>query len=163
MKQKDMLFLLLEKTQCITIAVCGVSMEPTLHEGDSITVEKCTDYQVGDIIVFRYKYNELLVHRIVKQDNRFYCKGDNAFRLEDITKDQIAGKIVRINNQPIKKWPVWLIDLSLKVGLVFREQHYNIEATKKTDIYKQYSEAISIYTTEINNRPSPPIEAYREK
>ena len=158
MKQKDMLFLLLEKAQYITITVRGISMEPTLHKGDSITIEKCADYQVGDIIVFRYKHNELLVHRIVKRDNRLYCKGDNAFRLEDITNDQIAGKIVRINNQPPKNWPVWLTDLSLKVGLEFRKQHYNIEATKQTYIYKHYLEVISTFSTKTTPLPTSLIE-----
>lgn len=163
MKQTDVLFLLLEKAQYITITVNGVSMEPTLHKGDSITIEKCVDYQIGDIIVFKYKHNELLVHRIVKKDDRLYCKGDNAFRLEDIASDQIAGKVVQINRQPIRNWPLSLIDLSLKVGLVFRKQHYNIEAAKKTDIYKQYSEAISTYTAKINNQPTTLFDAYREK
>ena len=158
MKQKDILFLLLEKTQFVTITVCGVSMEPTMHEGDSITVEKCADYQVGDVVVFRYKYNELLVHRIVKKDERLYCKGDNAFLMENIATDQIAGKVVKINSQPIENWPMCLIELSLKIGLEFRKQHYDIEVTKQTDIYKQYAKAVSSHTTDINSFPTQSVD-----
>ena len=39
------------------------------------------------VIVFFYKYGELLVHRIVKISvDMISCKGDNSFRLEDLKK-----------------------------------------------------------------------------
>ncbi len=69
------------------LSVAGNSMLPILHAGDSILVCRKDIYEEGDILVFFYKQNELLVHRLLKIKNgRYFCKGDNAFRLEDNTK-----------------------------------------------------------------------------
>ena len=67
------------------IHVSGISMNPTLFEGDIVTVRSFEDYELGDIIVFSYKHHELLVHRLLKKENnRYFCKGDNSLRLEDM-------------------------------------------------------------------------------
>ena len=137
-----MLSLLLKEGRKTQIHVKGISMLPTLVDGDCITVQRFSSYDVGDILVFRYKFDELLVHRLLKKEDRYYCKGDNAFRLEDIQLGQILGKVVEVNGQAITPWPKWKIDLSLEVGYIFRHNHYDVLKTKRTTVYQQYYEKI---------------------
>jgi len=75
------------------LVVEGVSMEPTLHEGDILIVKGVPpeDIEVGDIIVFESSEstphispNKTVVHRVIdirydeEQDQYFYLtKGDN--------------------------------------------------------------------------------------
>ena len=125
----------------VQISVLGISMNPTLKVGDLITIKKQENYNIGDILVFIYK-EELLVHRLIKKDSRYYCKGDNSFRLEDITEEQILGKVILVNEKNIEQWSNWQIELSYLVNRVFRKCGYNIEETKKSNIYKLYDEMI---------------------
>lgn len=37
------------------ITVMGISMNPTLFEGDKVIIKKSNEYIIGDIIVFNYK------------------------------------------------------------------------------------------------------------
>ena len=124
------------------ITVVGVSMNPTLFEGDIITIQHCDNYEVGDIINFTYKTGELLVHRLLKKDRRYFCKGDNAFRLEDITFEQIIGKVTAVNSNPIQAWDGWKIQLSYDVNRAFIRCRYDNQKTKQTDIYKLYNNII---------------------
>ena len=125
------------------ISVVGVSMIPTFYENDIITVKKFDDYDIGDILVFTYKSSELLVHRLLKKsDNTYFCKGDNSFRLEDITKDQIAGKVIMLNHMQLEPCSKRLITLSYLVNRAFIECRYDIEKTKETPIYKLYQRTI---------------------
>ena len=52
----------------LTTSVIGVSMNPILKEGDKLTVARCEDYEIGDILVYLYKHDELLVHRLLKKE-----------------------------------------------------------------------------------------------
>lgn len=125
------------------ISVVGVSMNPTLYEKDSITIKKYDEYAVGDILVFTYKSGELLVHRLLKKSgHQYFCKGDNSFRLEDVSKEQIAGKVIRINHAEIKPCPKRLVTLSFLVNRAFVQCRYDIEKTRETPIYKLYQKTI---------------------
>lgn len=127
----------------IDISVVGVSMHPTLYENDIITIKAFHDYDVGDILVFTYKTDELLVHRLLKKrDNRYFCKGDNSFRLEDITTDHIVGKVIRLNHVDVQPCSQRLITLSYLVNRAFIKCRYDIEKTKGTQIYKLYQKTI---------------------
>ena len=89
----------------MTLTVTGVSMNPTMHEGDHVTVCRADSYAVGEVLVFLYK-GELLIHRLIKiENNRYFCKGDNAFRLEDVTFGEIAGKVIQLNNTSLPPMP----------------------------------------------------------
>lgn len=124
------------------ITITGVSMNPTLYDGDEVTVQKSNQYEIGDILVFSYKNEGILIHRLLKQNERYFCKGDNAFRLEDIEYSQIIGKAVAVNQKPIPEWQEWKIRLSYLVNREFVKQHYKREETIKTNIYKLYSDLI---------------------
>lgn len=95
------------------ITVMGISMNPTLFEGDKVIIEKCDKYKIGDIIVFDYKNEGILIHRLLKFDGRYFCKGDNAFRLEDIEYNQILGKAVLVNNTSIQPWDAYFAVLHI--------------------------------------------------
>ena len=124
------------------ITVTGVSMEPALKAGDTVTVKPYEDYTAGDILVYAYKDEGLLIHRLLKIDGRYFCKGDNAFRLEDIGYDEIIGKVVLVNGETINQWSDWRIGMSYSVNRAFFKCRYNKEETMKTNIYKIYSEII---------------------
>lgn len=76
------------------IIVRGHSMEPAYHDGDILRITRAFDYQIGDIIVFRYD-GIRIIHRIIGiKGEYFFCKGDHARAIQKITKDSIIGKVV---------------------------------------------------------------------
>ena len=133
-----LLFAQLASGREITISVKGISMNPTLWEGDVITVRKAESYEIGDILVYPYK-GELLVHRLLKIDGgRFFCKGDNALRLEDLPPEGVGGKVVLCNADKMPPPPPWLVPLSYQINRLFRACGYNQEKTKRSDLYRFY-------------------------
>ena len=124
------------------ITVTGVSMNPTLYENDIVTVKRANSYEIGDILVFAYK-GELLIHRLLKiESGRYFCKGDNSFRLEDMEISDIYGKVILKNGLPLETMPEYLIALSYQVNRVFRKCGYNIQKTKESGIYRFYYKTI---------------------
>ena len=121
------------------ITVMGISMNPTLFEGDKVIIKKSNEYIIGDIIVFNYKNEGILIHRLLKYDGRYFCKGDNAFRLEDIEYNKIIGKAVLVNNTTIQPWDDWKVRLSYSLNREFVKLRYNMDKIKKSNIYRIYS------------------------
>ena len=121
------------------ITVMGISMNPTLLEGDKVIIKKSSEYRIGDIIVFNYKNEGILIHRLLKYDGRYFCKGDNALRLEDIEYNQIIGKAVLVNNTTIQPWDDWKVRLSYSLNREFVKLRYNMDKIKKSNIYRIYS------------------------
>ena len=147
----DLLMAILRTKGQAEIAVTGRSMEPTLEEHDLIKIIPREEYVPGDILVFVYKNNEILVHRLLKADTRYYCKGDNSFRLEDIRKEQILGKVETINGRAVPIWNEELITLSYAVNRSFRACGYDIDQTVKGMAYQEYItkvNSIQQHTTE---------------
>ena len=119
-----------------TVSVTGSSMEPILYEGDHVTVLPQVAYEVGDILVYYYKQEGLLVHRLLKiQDSRYFCKGDNALRLEDVDRDAIVGA-VQLEQDPHRTRE--FIQLSLDVNAVFCHTGYNRARTLQSETYQLY-------------------------
>ena len=84
----------------VEITVAGSSMNPVLKDGDRIRIEHRDSYAIGDILVFSYKNQELLVHRLLQiKEGKYFCKGDNSMRLEDIAEDQILAAVENIRIQ----------------------------------------------------------------
>lgn len=136
------LFAQLASGRAVTVTVHGVSMNPTLWEGDTVTVQKANIYAVGDILVFTYK-NELLIHRLLKiEAQRYFCKGDNALRLEDFPMENIGGKVVLLNGHPLPEPPEWLTMLSYQVNRRFRAYGYDAAQTKQSKLYRFYHQII---------------------
>ena len=125
------------------ITVTGTSMIPTMYERDIIKVQPLVNYNIGDIIVFYYNDNELIVHRLLAiNDNNYLCKGDNAFRLESVEKEQIIGKVIGLWRESgiisLPKFTNELISLSFKIHRIFLQHSFDLERTKETDEYKKY-------------------------
>lgn len=75
------------------VVVTG-SMEPAIMAGDLIVIHEQADYRDGDIVLF--EANSHITHRIVETTQTgFITKGDaNNVNDDEITKDQIVGKVV---------------------------------------------------------------------
>lgn len=96
MDLKEQILLNIKKGNQGIIPVKGISMEPTLREGNVLVVYAQKDYSVGDIVVYSYREEGYLVHRIIEiNKGAVMCKGDNSKRIEVIMKRQIIGKVVR--------------------------------------------------------------------
>jgi len=69
--------------QIVLAVVKGSSMEPLLKDRDIVVLEHSSEIELGDIVVYRNDYNELVVHRVVAiircVDGRvlYVTKGDN--------------------------------------------------------------------------------------
>lgn len=118
------------------LTVSGVSMLPVLHAGDIISVCRKDTYEIGDILVFIYKNNDLLVHRLLKiEKDRYFCKGDNSFRLEDISSNQIVGA-VQLENDPHRT--AEFANDSYRINRIFINNKYDISITKQDPEYHRY-------------------------
>jgi len=129
------------------ITLTGISMEPLLREGDRIRIVK-SEYKIGDILVFPYKNNTLLAHRLVgERAGRLLCKGDNAFRVEDIEPDAVLGKVTAVllseEWREIPSIPPEIIAMSLELGQRFRKNAYNAERTATESLYAEFRQKLS--------------------
>ena len=125
-----------QNKKAFTVSVSGSSMEPVLYEGEHVEVLPQVAYEVGDILVYYYKQEGLLVHRLLKiQDNRYFCKGDNALRLADVEREAIVGA-VQLEQDPHRTRE--FIEMSLDVNAVFRQTGYNRARTLQSETYQLY-------------------------
>lgn len=76
--------------------VISGSMEPTIHVGDIVIIQKCDDYNNGDVITFLAEDGEVYTHRIVSVGyDQFKTKGDANNTVDEFLayKENIAGKV----------------------------------------------------------------------
>jgi phage repressor protein C with HTH and peptisase S24 domain len=87
----------LNKKGCLVSTVIGNSMYPLLRERkDSIHLVKLTSkLKRYDIVLFHRSNGQHILHRILKveNDSLILC-GDNQWKKETITKDQIIGIVI---------------------------------------------------------------------
>lgn len=113
-------------------------MNPVLKEGDLITIRR-EKYKEGDILVFLYDGNELLVHRVLKiSEGYFCCKGDNSFRLELVSEKDILGVVEKLNGKAIQKCSLEFLKESWRVNQIFIEHQCDVEKVRKTKEYQEY-------------------------
>ena len=114
---KNFVFQKLTKLQSKSVMnIKGISMEPILHEGDSVIVEPRKAYKIGDIIVYIYGKEGILAHRVIDVVGKTYiCKGDNAFRIERVIPSYIIGcvTVLRRKNKTNFKLPDSLIEIQV--------------------------------------------------
>lgn len=122
----------------VELEVHGDSMYPTLVNEDKVSIVRSDDYFIGEIVVFIYKTEQILIHRLIQKDTTFGCKGDNSFRLETINKEMIIGKAVSVNNKILPSWPQWKCDFSYKINRLFFHNRYDIAKTKNCNLYFLY-------------------------
>lgn len=129
----------LPDTDGIVVSIHGDSMYPILCNGDKIEViiRTSEQYSVGDVIVFPYKNEGLIIHRILKiQEGRYFCKGDNSFRIEDILLDQVIGKAVIPGDWHNSES---FIERSLLIGKLYKKMGYKSSLVKDTAEYREYA------------------------
>ncbi len=127
----------------LRVSVTGTSMYPALLPSDSVIVARSETYPLGSILVFSYKTEGYLIHRLLRvAKNRYYCKGDNSFRLEDVEKDQILGRVVLVKRIGQTFVPAEVdnkfIDMSLKIYREFVLSGYNHQKIEKSNLYIEY-------------------------
>ena len=98
----------------ISLNVISQSMSPLLKTDDTVIVEKVNreNYKPGDIIVFE-NHSSLVTHRLlVKKENHWLTKGDNAIRLDPpLNPGLVLGKVTVIQSKNHRKkiqTPAWL-------------------------------------------------------
>ena len=85
----------------VRVSTRGPSMFPLISPGDKITIKPETDYQIGDLVVFK-RDDQMVCHRLVKvfeRDGIRYCqsRGDSFFVPDDpVAADQLLGKVINI-------------------------------------------------------------------
>jgi hypothetical protein len=87
------LIALLEQGKEVSLLVKGTSMKPFLDGETEVFLKEQANYKKGDICLFKYQDNYLL-HRLLKVSGNEYCfRGDNAYRKEIVTKEDIYAKV----------------------------------------------------------------------
>ncbi|MHB1484846.1 MAG: S24/S26 family peptidase [Saccharofermentanales bacterium] len=127
----------------IQMSVNGISMFPVLKESEIITIINDSNYKEGDILVYFCDNIGILVHRCLKVDNLdYYCKGDNAFKIEKITKDQIIGKVQTVQRNgkemSIEKPDDEFLNMSYEINNIFNRNGFDIVRTIGNELYKKY-------------------------
>lgn len=130
----------------LVMTINGLSMYPMLMENDRIKVIPSLSYKIGEVVVYLYQNEEVLVHRIIHKWGSYYiCKGDNSYRLEKINCHQILGKVQTIEREN----KIFLIDyskkdlgrlcfLSYRIGKIHIKNHLDVNKTKNSITYKIY-------------------------
>jgi signal peptidase I len=84
------------------VTVSGESMEPTMFQGDFVITRQQSEYQVGDVLVYRIEEGEvgeggLVIHRIIggSMEEGFVTQGDNRDKpdLWYPKGDEIVGEV----------------------------------------------------------------------
>lgn len=128
----------------IIVTVCGDSMRPIICNGDKVKVilQKNDQYSIGDVIVFPYKDEGLIIHRLLKiQYGRYFCKGDNSFRIEDIPLDQVIGKAVISDDWHNSES---FTERSLAIGMLYKKMGYKSSLIRETTVYREYEKTYLI-------------------
>ena len=78
----------LNKKGELQLTVYGDSMLPILKDGDTVKVQKCNEYKIGDIVAYFIIVDnklKIVIHRIVlKRKEYLLTKGDNNNFIDNI-------------------------------------------------------------------------------
>lgn len=83
--------------------VSGMSMSPLLLHGDLLEIAPERRPRIGDILLVVHN-GSLVVHRLVRLEHgKMYTRGDATGACEELTGDQVLGKVVAgwRNGRPI--------------------------------------------------------------
>ena len=125
------------------IRVNGISMMPALLDGDKLILKAHREYKPGDVLVYSYGINKVLVHRLLFCiEDMYLCKGDNAFRTEQVNQEYIIGKVflvIRRNRSfPPPAVTNEFLTMSYEVSREFQRNAEDISITISSDVYKKY-------------------------
>jgi len=98
----DMILDALESGQPVVLYGTGTSMQPTINEGDAITIVPTEDINIGDIVLILLSLDHLVVHRVIEIGTRWgrkyvKTKGDNREEPDPPRAIEfVKGKVVKI-------------------------------------------------------------------
>jgi len=98
-KDADALIEILESGAVFPITVTGTSMSPYLKDGrDIVWLRKSEQLKQGQILFFRRRSGEFILHRIRKiyPDGRMLINGDAQAWCEIILPDQVLASVVSV-------------------------------------------------------------------
>ena len=97
--------LLQEGKQDLPVPVTGNSMCPFLHPGDIVYLNRYTELEKGDIVLFTRFDGSFVLHRIyrIEPDGSYLILGDNQLLPEPVPADRIHAIVtsVRIKEKAI--------------------------------------------------------------
>ena len=97
--------LLQEGKQDLPVPVTGNSMCPFLHPGDIVYLNRYTELEKGDIVLFTRPDGSFVLHRIyqIKKDGSYLILGDNQMLPEPVPAERIHAIVtsVRIKEKVI--------------------------------------------------------------
>lgn len=132
----------MRKGDSVTVTSKGTSMFPVLQENDTLIVQRADDYKIGDVLVYDYKEEGLLVHRLLQiRDGKYFCKGDNSYRLEEVEEEAVCGKVdyvIRNDDRIEMKCPPDLPGESLAVHRLLKTLNNDRDALWKSELYQSY-------------------------
>ena len=92
----------LDKKGWIQLTVHGDSMLPTIKDSDMVTVERCEQYKIGDIVAYYTIIDnniKIVVHRVVFARKTYVlAKGDNNDFIDPlkISLNTVIGKAEKV-------------------------------------------------------------------
>ena len=96
---------ILKQGNSIRFKAKGLSMLPSIRNGDIVAVSPITDEIThGDIILYRSKENTPVVHRVIKKSEGggILTKGDSSLNFDSpITNEQVLGKVIKVERRGI--------------------------------------------------------------
>lgn len=132
----------LQSGQTVVVTVGGESMAPVLHNGDGVVVTWRDNYAVGDILMYDYKEEGALLHRLLEiRDGYFFCKGDNSYRLEEVAEADVYGVAIAVVRDGVEVplvCPEGLPLSSLAVHHHLKELGLDLDALHKSELYQTY-------------------------
>lgn len=81
----------------------GQSMTPIIKSGETLTFEKCDEYEIGDIVFCKVRGRFIDAHKITKKNNKKGYMIANNHGWENGWTRTIYGKAVEIEGKPIKE------------------------------------------------------------
>ena len=119
----------------------GFSMQPTLREGDGLTVRHLNpqDLRIGDLGVF-WTGEILLAHRVIRiqwQEGKygFLLKGDSCLDTHSLSEDHLLGKVVEVHREDQKlclESPSWQ-RINQNIGRFLGQSHAWAQALEKAE------------------------------
>ena len=90
--------LLQEGQQDLPVPVTGNSMCPFLHPGDIVYLNRYTELEKGDIVLFTRPDGSFVLHRIyqIKKDGSYLILGDNQMLPEPVPAERIHAIVTSV-------------------------------------------------------------------
>lgn len=93
---------LLQEGKTVTLTPRGQSMLPFIRGGeDSVTLVRCEDIHVGDILLFQLPTGQYILHRLIQiEGKQLTFRGDGNIRGEEHCLQQdVIGKVIAITSK----------------------------------------------------------------